>query len=76
MKTMTNGHRISKSESHSPSLGVQSKSQFMLRSGMRINTVAETMEHIKKQRVKSYRKISFNIRKMDEIFKPKLNNPE
>lgn len=57
-------------------LGVQSNSQFMMRSGMRINTVAETMEHIKKQRVKSYQKISFSIRKMDEMFKPKLGNPE
>ena len=65
MKTVANGHRISKSESHSLSLGVHSKSQFILRSGMRINTVAETMEHIKKRRVKSYQKISFNIRKMD-----------
>jgi hypothetical protein len=75
MNKTPNRHKLSKSESCSQQLGLQSNSQFMMRNGMRINTVGETLENIKKRRVKSYQKISFSIRKMDEIFKPKQANP-
>lgn len=60
---------ISKSSSK---LGLQSKSEFHLRTGMKVRSMEEVMEDIKTKRVKSYQKISFSIRKMDQIFKGKL----
>ena len=64
-------------------LGLQSKSEFHLRTGMKIRTMKEVMEDIKTKRVRSYQKISVSIRKMDQIFKGKLkeattnvSNPE
>lgn len=76
MQSSAKRHKMTRSESFSLHLGLTSKKQIMMRTGMPIKTTAQTLEHIKKQRVRSHQKISFSIRKMDEMFRPLRKNPE